>query len=250
MPVISVPSWVIPGTYAENLRFLKDKKEIQGVELLFFMYDDEIKNQFDSEWDEIRGFQKRFTFTAHLPELLLPEHEELIARLTPLVCHFIVHPDMENLAAQSALLKEWEERYGAVFLMENIFKGKGVFYDGDFALCMDTGHLLLDEQSPADFFRARQERIKEIHLHGLDRKQSVVDGRLTDHRRLKEDDPWLLELLPLLKAYQGIVNLEVFSWEEAWAGIEVLRKFQVLEEIIDYFDEEINNHGDHGVTRS
>ena len=229
MSVISVPSWVIPGTYAENLRFLENKKEIQGVELLFFMYDDAIKNQFDSEWDEIRGFQKRFTFSAHLPELLLPAHEELIARLAPLVCHFIVHPDTENPVGQTALLQSWTERYGAVFLMENIFKGKGVFYDGDLALCMDTGHLLLDGLSPADFFKARQEHINEIHLHSLDRKQSAVDGRLADHRRLREDDPWLLELLPLLKGYQGIVNLEVFSWEEAWAGIEVLRKIQVLE---------------------
>ena len=236
MPTLSVPSWVIPGTYAENLRFLESKKEIQGVELLFFMYDDEIKRQFDSEWDEIRGFRKRFTFTAHLPELLLPAHEELIAKLAPLVCHFVVHPDTENPASQITLLKSWTERYSAVFLMENLFKGKGVFYDGnfggDFALCMDTGHLLLDEQSPADFFRAKQERqnrIEEIHLHGLDRKQSAVDGRLVDHRRLREDDPWLLELLPLLKGYQGIVNLEVFSWEEAWAGIEVMRKFSMLD---------------------
>jgi len=230
MPTLSVPSWVIPGTYAENLRFLNDKKEIQGVELLFFMYDDEIKKQFDSEWDEIRGFQKRFTFTAHLPELILSVHEALIARLTPLVRHFIVHPDTENPAGQAALLKEWTERYGAVFLMENIFKGKGV--SGDFALCMDTGHLLLEGQSPSDFFKTNQERqnrIEEIHLHGLDKKQSAIDWRLTDHRRLKEDDPWLLELLPLLKGYQGIVNLEVFSWEEVCAGIEVLRKFSMLE---------------------
>jgi hypothetical protein len=231
MFVLSVPSWVVPGTYAENLRFLENKKEIRGVELLFFIYDDAIKNQFDSEWDEIRGFRKRFAFTAHLPEALLPAHEELIAKLTPLVRHFIVHPDSENPANQTALLKSWAERYGAVFLMENIFKGKGVFYDGDFALCVDTGHLLLDGQSPSDFFRARQDRhnrIGEIHLHSLDRKQSAIDGRLTDHRRLREDDPWLLELIPLLKDFQGIVNLEVFSWEEVEAGIEVLRKFQVL----------------------
>jgi hypothetical protein len=224
MSVLSVPSWVIPGTYAENLRFLENKKEIRGVELLFFMYDDAIKCQFNSEWDEIRGFRKRFTFTAHLPESLLPTHEDLIARLAPLVRHFVVHPDAENPADQTALLKSWAERYGAVFLMENVFKGKGIYYDGDLTLCMDTGHLLLDGQSPSDFFKARQDRIEEIHLHGLDRKQSAVDGRLADHRRLREDDPWLLELIPLLRGYQGIVNLEVFSWEEVEAGMEVLRK--------------------------
>jgi len=237
MPVISVPSWVIPGTYIENLRFLESKKEIQGVELLFFIYNEEVKNQFNSERDEIRGFRNRFTFTAHLPELLLHEHEELIAALTPLVHHFIVHPDAKNPAGQAALLRSWTERYGAVFLAENIFQGNGAsslevllpHLDKDAALCMDTGHLLLEGKNPSDFFKARQERIKEIHLHSLDRDQSAIDGRLADHRRLREDEPWLLELLPLLKGYQGIVNLEVFSWEEVEAGIEVLKKYNTLD---------------------
>jgi len=235
MPVLSVPSWVIPGTYAENLRFLENKKEVQGVELLFFMYDDAIKNQLDSEWDEILCYAERFTFTAHLPEPLLPEHGALIAKVAPLACHFIVHPDAENPAGQAALLRSWAERYGAVFLAENIPGRKGLFSpeallphpDKDSALCMDTGHLLLDGQSPSDFFRTRRESIKEIHLHGVER--SAVDGKLADHRRLREDEPWLLELLPLLKGYQGIINLEVFSWEETEAGIEVLRKFSMLD---------------------
>jgi len=240
MAVLTVPSWVIPGTYAENLRFLESKKEIRGVELLFFLYNDEIKSQFDSEWDEIRSYTERFAFTVHLPEFLLPEHEELIARLAPLARHFIIHPDAENPAGQAALLGSWKERYGAAFLAENIFQGKGVssldillpHLDEDFALCMDTGHLLLDGKNPSDFFKAwqdRQNRIEEIHLHSLDQNQSAVDGRLADHRRLREDEPWLLELLPLLKDYQGIINLEVFSWEEVEAGIEVLRKFSMLD---------------------
>jgi sugar phosphate isomerase/epimerase len=234
--VISVPSWVIRGTYAENLRFKKKKKEIRGVELLFFMYDDEIKKQFESEWEEILARAERFTFTAHLPEALMPAHEALVARLAPFVRHFIVHPANENPAGQAALLKSWAERYGAVFLAENIFKGKGAssleallpHMDKDSAICMDTGHLLLEGQSPSVFFRKWQERVREIHLHGLDLKQSAVDGRLADHRRLREGEPWLLELLPLLKSYQGVINLEVFSWEEAEAGIEVLRKYQAL----------------------
>ena len=208
------------------------------------MYDDAIKNLLDSEWEEISGYAERFTFTAHLPDILLPEHEELIARVTPLVRHFIVHPNAENPINQAALLRSWTERYGAVFLVENIFRGKGVssleyllpHLGEDYGLCMDTGHLLLEEKSPSDFFKAwqkRQYRIEEIHLHGLDLEQSAVDGRLTDHRRLRENEPWLLELLPLLKGYRGIINLEVFSWEEVRAGIGVLRKFEAMEGTVD-----------------
>jgi len=226
MAVLSVPSWVVAGTYAENLRFLEDKKEIQGVELLFFIYDDEIKALFDSEWEEIHRYGERFVFTAHLPECLRPEHEELVARLSPLVRHFIVHPAVENPASQSRLLSEWTKRHGAAFLVENTQAGllENLLHslDAGARVCMDTGHLLTDGQSPADFFIRYRERIGEIHLHGVDREQAAIDGRLVDHRRLRGDEPWLLELLPLLKDYQGVINLETFSWEEVAAGVDAL----------------------------
>jgi sugar phosphate isomerase/epimerase len=89
---------------------------------------------------------------------------------------------------------------------------------------MDTGHLLLEGQDPVDFYQRYRERIGEIHLHGIDREQAAIDGRLADHRRLREDEPWLLGLLPLLEDYLGIINLEVFSWKEARASIEILLK--------------------------
>ena len=223
---VSVPSWVIPGTYAENLRFLEDKKEIAGVELLFFLYDGDIKNQLDSEWDEILSFSKRFIFTAHLPELLSSAHAELIARLAPLVRHFIVHPFVENPSVQVRLLEEWTNRYGVSFLMENTNPGLLdallPLLEPVSGLCMDTGHLLLEGQNPADFFVKYRKRIREIHLHGIDRQQAAIDGKLIDHRRLRGNEQWLRELLPLLENYRRIINLEVFSWEEAKAGVEVL----------------------------
>jgi hypothetical protein len=226
--VLSAPSWVIPGTYAENLRFLWDKKEIQGVELLFFLYDDEIKAQLDSEWEEICHYRERFIFTAHLPELLLPAHNELVARLAPLVRHFIVHPAAENPEAQARLLEEWCKRYRASFLMENTKAGllEALLPDLgiDAGLCMDTGHLLLEGKNPAAFFTVHRERIGEIHRHSTDQKKAVIDGRLIDHRQLRGDEPWLSELLPLLKDYRGLINLEVFSWEEVRASIDILKR--------------------------
>jgi hypothetical protein len=226
--VLSVPSWIIPGTYAENLCFLEDKKEIKGVELLFFIYNDEVKAQLDSEWDVIRNYSERFVFTAHLPELLFASHSELVARLSPLVRHFIVHPDPKDPATQVRLLEEWTKDHGAVFLMENtnpgLLEAQLPHMDKGMGLCMDTGHLLLDGKNPADFFTANSERIKEIHLHAIDKEQAAIDGRLEDHRRLRKDEPWLLELLPLLKDYRGIINLEVFSWEEAESGVEIFKK--------------------------
>ena len=229
--VLSVPSWVIPGTYAENLRFLETKEEIRGVELLFFIYDDEIKTQLDSEWDEILSYAKRFIFTAHLPEVLLPSHGELVARLAPLVRHFIIHPVTNNPASQVPLLTEWSKQYDAKFLAENTQPGQleallpqlEAYPEIDSGICMDTGHLLLEGKNPADFFKSRRDRIEEIHLHTIDKKQASLDGRLPDHRRLRSEEKWLLELLPLLDDFRGIINLEVFSWEEAACGVKVFR---------------------------
>jgi sugar phosphate isomerase/epimerase len=226
--ILSVPSWVVAGSYAENLHFLADKNEVQGVELLFFLYDKEIQALLDAEWDELLRYRERFVFTAHLPDLLRPAHGELVSRLAPLVRHYIVHPAAKNPAAQARLLAQWTERYGASFLVENtqagLLEALLPHLSANDGLCMDTGHLLLEGHSPADFYTRHSERIREIHLHGVDRAQAALDGKLADHRRLREGDPWLPELLPLLEEYRGILNLEVFSWEEARAGIEILQK--------------------------
>ena len=225
-PILSVPSWVIPGTYAENLRFLENKEEIDGVELLFYFYDDEIKNLLDSEWNEIKSYAKRFVFTAHLPDPLLPVHDELIIRLVPFVKHFIIHPAKVNLAAQAALLAEWAGKHNAKFLAENTNPGMieallPHLAETDAGLCMDTGHLLMEDKNPACFFKDRYAQINEIHLHAVNREQAAIDGKLPDHRSLQKNDPWLHDLLPMLENYRGVINFEVFSWDEAKDSISV-----------------------------
>jgi len=228
--IVSVPSWVIPGTYAENLRFLESRKEVRGVELLFFIYDDEVKKQLELEWEEISSYSERFVFTAHLPEVLGPAHGELIARLAPVVRHFIVHPAKENPAAQAVLLGDWARQYNAFFLAENTNPGMlepllaylDFGAESNMGLCIDTGHLLLEGKNPARYFQKHREHIKEIHLHAVDSKSAAIDGRLKDHRRLLAGEKWLGELRPLLADFNGVVNLEVFSWEEASESIDVL----------------------------
>jgi sugar phosphate isomerase/epimerase len=230
LPLI-VPSWVIPGTCLENLRFLEDKKDIDGVELLFFLYDEEIKALLDKEWAGIHEYARRFTFTAHLPDVLKPEHEELTEKLLPLVKHYIVHPAPADKAEEQAgFLTDWMKRYGASrFVLENTHNGrleKLLSFLPEAKICMDTGHLLLDGKNPAAFFAEHRSRIAEIHLHGLDREKALLDGRLPDHRPLA-GDPWLRELLPMLddpkEENPAFINLEVFSWEEVLISIATLK---------------------------
>jgi hypothetical protein len=234
---ISLPSWVIPGTYAENLRFISEKPEVKGVELLFFIYDDEIRTQFQNELEEIKTFSRRFTFTAHLPEALESSHEELIETLLPMVKHFIVHPGKaETINAQAFLINRWAEKYGTAgsprFLVENT--GPGLLekiiplLSPQAGFCMDTGHLLLEGRSPAEYFVRYGGRIAEIHLHGIDKEKAAIDGRLPDHRPIKPDAPWLKELFLLIENFNGIINLEVFSWEEAAQSIAAIKQINQL----------------------
>jgi hypothetical protein len=227
---LAVPSWVIPGTYLDNLRFLEDKKDIRAVELLFYFYDPEIKTLLDTEWAGIKDYAGRFTFTAHLPDMVQAEHEEIVARLIPLAEHLIIHPSLpENAETLGRLLCSWMERYGkGRFLLENTQPGRLEallpHLPQDTGLCMDTGHLLLEGKNPADVYKRREGRIGEIHLHGVDREKAAKDGRLPDHRSLTAGDLWFRELNSYLEGFTGVVNLEVFSWEEALASIKILKE--------------------------
>ncbi|MDR1618978.1 MAG: AP endonuclease [Treponema sp.] len=225
MGTISVPSWVIPGTYLENLRFLEDKREVSGVELLFFLYDGKIRKMFDDEWEEILRYRERFVFTAHLPDRLLPGHRELVERLAPVSRHFVVHPGPPGEAPELAsLVNRWAAEFPRCrFLAENT--GPGMVQallprlDKDLGLCMDTGHLLLEGTDPAAWFACHRERTAEVHLHGLDRDRAALDGRLPDHRPPAADAAWFKKLRPLLDEFPGVINMEVFSWEEARQSI-------------------------------
>lgn len=225
--VISVPSWVIPGTYLENLRFLEGKDEVSGVELLFFLYDEEIKKMLDREWEGILEYRKRFAFTAHLPDPLLPAHRELVERLAPLVRHFVAHPGPPGTAAElAALAGGWAAEFPRCrFLLENtspgLLEALLPHLDSNAGICMDTGHLLLEGADPAAWFAGRRGRTGEIHLHGVDRDKAALDGRLPDHRPVAAGADWFRRLRPLLDEFNGVINMEVFSWEEARESIAV-----------------------------
>lgn len=229
---ISVPSWVVPGTYAENLAFLTDKAEVQGVELLFFIYDDEAKTLFRREEGALREHARRFTFSAHLPDPLLPEHEDLVERTADLVESWVAHPGHPESAPDLAgTLTRWRERYGDRFFLENVRPGRLEALRErlpDFPLCLDTGHLLLEGKSPSAYASDHAALIRELHLHGLGDDPSAgpapSDGRLPDHRTFLTSQGWFSSLAPTLARFNGIVNLELFSWEEVRTMIDRIKR--------------------------
>jgi hypothetical protein len=224
--ILSVPSYVIPGSYAENLRFLADKDEVEGVELLFFMYDEDVRALMRAEISGIREFHSRFSYTVHMPDSIAMEHEEIIEATRDIAGAYIIHPPREDagLTAFARLMDDWRGRYGTdAFILENTrlerFNAAEAVLGGSvFGLppvCADIGHLRMEGHDPLAWLEAKAGRVAELHLHGF-------DGR-SDHVPFGPDEPWLTDLLPYLHSFAGVVELELFAWDQLQSVIPILR---------------------------
>ncbi|MDX9957836.1 MAG: cobamide remodeling phosphodiesterase CbiR [Clostridia bacterium] len=224
--ILSVPSYVIPGTYAENLRFLADTSGVDGVELLFFMYDDEIRTLMMAEIDEIRQFRSRFSYTVHMPDSIAPEHEDIIEATRGMAGSYVIHPPREDagLPAFARLMDDWRGRYGKDdFILENtrvarFNAAEAVLKESRHGLppvCVDIGHLRMEGYDPMAWLEAKAGRVAELHVHGFDGK--------SDHVPFGADEPWLVDLLPYLHGFAGVVELELFAWDQLQVVIPLLR---------------------------
>jgi hypothetical protein len=223
---LSVPSYVIPGGYAENLRFLYERTSQRQVELLFFIYDDDTRAILRDEGTEIESFSADFGFTVHMPDAIEPRHEELLERTAGYASAFIIHPPRDDggLPAFATLLDEWRCRYGPDrFLLENTTLARFDAADAATAgsrhgpprICADIGHLRVEGRDPAAWVAERADRVGELHVHGFDGSR--------DHIGFTAGEPWITELAPFARGFDGVVELELFSWAEAEAGSDVLR---------------------------
>jgi hypothetical protein len=229
---LSVPSYVIPGTYLENILHLKPFSHIQGVELLFFYYDEQTKVLLDAEWDGIQKLADRFFYTIHLPDVVYAHHEELVDRFSSLATHYIVHPPRY---ADSPSLKEfipkWRATYGDRFLLENTTMNNFLHAEPELdhiPICCDLGHLLLEHASIMDFLGRYEHRIKQIHLHDV----VIQDGKPVDHKALQpssiQPDGWLTEISPWLSNFQGVLELEIFHHNDVNQSCQLLSDLSIL----------------------
>lgn len=213
------PSWVKPGTYAENLSLLSHDKDISGVELLFFKFDAEAEMLLEKELPLIQSYGERFEFSCHLPKLTEERTDVLIRTLSPLVTQFIFHAPKENMHDFLNRFEHLKTCTNKKLVLE--YTNKALFYElekelPELFICADTGHLLLDNQNPYSWIQMRKNKLAHIHLH------AVKNGK--DHALLQSTDTWLLELIPFLKDYEGIIELELFDYEQILQSKEILLK--------------------------
>ena len=229
---ISVPSYVIPGTYLENVEFLVGTPEIDAIELLFFFYDDDTRELFRRERSRLEAHLDRFQYSVHLPDTVRPEHSEIIDETRGLAAHYIVHPPRAPEAPPlRTFLPGWIDRYGDVFLIENTRTERFercIAGLPEMGICCDTGHLLLEDRSPHEFLTRYGDRVRQVHLHGLRtpaKDEPAADERsgVRDHHPVSADAPWLREIVPFLRSFAGFVELEVFSYEHVLTSLSQLR---------------------------
>ena len=84
------------------------------------------------------------------------------------------------------------------------------------SVCVDVGHLWLQGRDAAAHIRKHFNRVRAIHLHG------ERDGK--DHISLaKCDQVRLRSFVDALDGYDGLVSLEVFSFDDTASSIECLK---------------------------
>lgn len=219
---ISAPSYIIPGTWWDNIQYIDAfLPEITNIELLFFIYNDETLRILRPEEDKILGYSGRLTFTIHLPDPLFPEHEELVEKTSVLAVHWIIHPpETGSEEPFRKMLDAWRQRWGNRFLLENLIGRNHPWFlrYTDWPLCLDTGHALLRKHSPLLYYNRFKERIGEIHIHDLSNGQ--------DHSSLSEKSLWLKNFMPTLKDFSGFLNIELFSEKEITESLTVLNILQ------------------------
>lgn len=214
---IATPSYVIPGTYLENVRFLDSFSLVSGIELLFFLFDEETDALFCRERDEILRYADRLSFSVHMPDPLVPEYRRLVELTTPLDATYVVHEPAKDRGSFAATITAWREEFGDRFFLENLADRSFASAAAELAempICLDTGHALLAGESPAGLAERYCERIREVHLHG------VTGGK--DHATFSGDDEWFLEMLPFLRRFDGTINIELFAIDKVMPVLETL----------------------------
>ncbi|MCF8104587.1 MAG: TIM barrel protein [Desulfohalobiaceae bacterium] len=91
-------------------------------------------------------------------------------------------------------------------------------------LCLDLGHLLLQGADLREAFQRNRSRIRIMHLHGFEAR----DGRMRDHcglHRLRSEH--LPVIKHILEAFEGVVCLEVFNFQDLSASLAVLEELLV-----------------------
>ena len=91
--------------------------------------------------------------------------------------------------------------------------------DFNLSVCIDVGHLMLYGFDPEAVFNKYKKRTPILHLHGVDDHQDHLPlDRLTKANAKT--------VIKMLKQFEGVVSLEIFSFDHLKASLNFLENNQ------------------------
>lgn len=233
---LAAPSWVIPGTVAENCRFLAGK--VDEVALLFFETESCLAY---TSLDLPQGLAELgLSFHIHHP-LDLPWHEggqrvaEIVLALNDKAAHLnpaahVVHPPAAG-AESAVLIRDFAGAISrssldpATILFENIKENSlsglvGIIADCGMKICLDLGHILAYAQDDLLRESGFDDLVAMLHLNAPGPKGKHLGLEHLDSNGLKV----LKNLFELLKE-DGVVTVEVFEEKSFFKSLQLLSDY-------------------------
>jgi sugar phosphate isomerase/epimerase len=246
---IGTTSFIYPDGYVQNVKMLAPY--FDEIELILF---ESAPGSLPSihEVKQLFSLAKEFdlTYNIHLPidiSLGAPEPSirhfaletikqvmDLTATLSPST--YTLHLPYEEPGSGNDQIKRWRDRLntsmnklvsgginGEMFSIETLDYPldwvEEILLDFNLSVCIDVGHLILYGFDPETLFNKYKKRTPILHIHGVDNHK--------DHLpldRLPKDNAETV--FKLLKQFEGVVSLEVFSFDHLKPSLNFLEKYE------------------------
>ncbi|MGB9499726.1 MAG: cobamide remodeling phosphodiesterase CbiR [Dissulfuribacterales bacterium] len=244
---LGTTSYIYPAGYTRNVKMLAPY--VDEIELLLFeSAPDSLPS--NHEIKKLLSLSKEFdlTYNVHLPtDISLSDPDPSIRHaavetlkkvmdITTSLCPstYTLHLSYDEKKSGPPNIKNWQERvYSSVkqfiatginpemisietltYSMEWV---ESILNDFNLSVCIDLGHLMLYGLDMETVFSRYHHRTSIIHLHGVEnRKDHLSLDRLSKEK--------LVSVMEILKRFNGVVSLEVFSYSHLKDSLQFLEK--------------------------
>lgn len=237
--ILAAPSWVLPGTLAENACFLEGRVDEVG---LLFMETAACLAYTDEELPAFLA-DLAVSWHAHLPVDLPwnePEQAAIVCRKLLEKTAFlpgcggsgeknaVLHPPAADAGRETELLVHFAEAFAAAggdcrcLLLENtrqnsLLEVDKAVWEAGFGICPDLGHMIAYGQEVLVEKEALMERVRLVHFNTVDGA-----GRHLPLTALDAAGLTLAERLGRAVPDDAVFMLELFAWREVEASLPLL----------------------------
>lgn len=244
---LGTTSFIYPDHITPNIKMLGPY--LDEIELLFFE-SQPASMPSRQEIEEIRQLAKDFdlTYNMHLPlDISLGASDpskrltalktikqiiDLTIPLAPSTC--TLHLPYDEAGFESEQIKRWQEliRQSLEQLIAAGIEAESIsienldyplewvekiINDFNLAVCIDLGHLIVNQFDIQAAFNRYYQKTVIIHLYGAESRH--------DHLSLDKLSPVNTDIvMPILKQFKGVVSLEVFSYDRLVSSLNFLEQ--------------------------